>query len=71
MCRPAIYELNGEQGLNQMLDLAGGVLVSASLKQINVERIELTESRTMFSLDLPQDPEAEKQELAAFKVRDG
>jgi len=33
--RPAIYELNGEQGLNQVLDLAGGVLASASLKQIN------------------------------------
>ncbi len=69
--RPAIYELNGEQGLNQVLDLAGGVLVSASLKQINVERIEAHQSRTMFSLQLPDDQDEVKEKIAAFKVRDG
>jgi protein involved in polysaccharide export with SLBB domain len=69
--RPAIYELNGEQGLNQVLDLAGGVLVSASLKQINVERIEAHQSRTMFSLQLPDNQNEAKQRLAAFKVQDG
>ena len=69
--RPAIYELDGEQGLNQVLDLAGGVLVSASLKQINVERIEAHQSRTMFSLQLPDNQDEAKQKLAAFKVQDG
>ena len=69
--RPAIYELNGEQGLNQVLDLAGGVLVSASLKQINVERIEAHQRRAMFSLQLPDNQDEAKQKLAAFKVQDG
>jgi polysaccharide biosynthesis/export protein len=69
--RPAIYELNGEQGLNQVLDLAGGVLVSANLKQINVERIEAHQNRTMFSLQLADNQDEAKQKLAAFKVQDG
>ena len=32
--RPAVYELKSEQGLDQVLDLAGGTLASANLKQI-------------------------------------
>ena len=69
--RPAIYELNGEQGLNQVLDLAGGVLVSASLKQVNVERVDAHQSRTMFSLQLPDNQDEAKEKLAAFNVQDG
>ena len=69
--RPAIYELNGEQGLNQVLDLAGGVLVSANLKQVNVERIEAHQSRNMFKLELPESQDGMEQKLAAFKVQDG
>jgi protein involved in polysaccharide export with SLBB domain len=69
--RPAIYELKGEAGLNQVLDLAGGVLVSASLKQIRVERIEAHERRTMLSLQLPADHDAAAKDLAAFRVQDG
>lgn len=69
--RPAIYELNGEQGLNQVLDLAGGVLVSANLKQINVERIDAHQDRSMFSLQLPDDQSGADQKLADFKVQDG
>jgi protein involved in polysaccharide export with SLBB domain len=69
--RPAIYELNGEQGLNQVLDLAGGLLVSANLKQINVERIEAHQSRSMFTLQLPNNQDGIQQKLAAFKVQDG
>jgi len=69
--RPAIYELNGEQGLDQVLDLAGGVLVSASLKQINVERIEAHLRRTMLSLQLPDNAEGVKQKLADFRVQGG
>ena len=69
--RPAIYELNGEQGLNQVLDLAGGLLVSASLKQINIERIDAHQDRTMVRLELPSKPDEIKEQLAAFKVKDG
>jgi protein involved in polysaccharide export with SLBB domain len=69
--RPAIYELKGEQGLSQVLDLAGGVLVSASLKQIRVERIEAHQRRTMLSVQLPEGKDAVTQDLAAFRVQDG
>jgi protein involved in polysaccharide export with SLBB domain len=69
--RPAIYELNGEQGLDQVLGLAGGVLVSASLKQIDVTRIDAHQSRDMFTLQLPEKPDEAKQQLAAFNVKDG
>jgi protein involved in polysaccharide export with SLBB domain len=69
--RPAIYELNGEQNLNQVLDLAGGVLISASLKQINVQRIEAHERRTMINLELPDGAEGVKQKLAEFRVQSG
>jgi protein involved in polysaccharide export with SLBB domain len=69
--RPAIYELNGEQTLDQVLNLAGGVLISASLNQINVERIEANQRRTMFSLQLPDNAEGIKKDIAAFHVRGG
>ncbi len=69
--RPAIYELNGEPGLSQVLDLAGGLLVSASLKQIDVERIDAHQSRTMLRLQLPDNQDEIKEKLAAFKVQDG
>ena len=69
--RPAIYELKGEQGLNEVLDLAGGVLVSASLKQIRVERIEAHQRRTMLSVQLPEGQDGAAQQTAAFRVQDG
>lgn len=69
--RPAIYELKGEQGLDAVLNLAGGVLVSASLKQIKVERIEAHQRRTMLSLQLPEGHEGLTQDLTAFHVQDG
>ena len=64
--RPAIYELNGEKTLNQVIDLAGGVLGTASLKQINVARIVAQERRTMVSLQLPDDPAEVAKKLAEF-----
>ena len=69
--RPAIYELNDEKDLSQIVNLAGGVPVSGSLKQIEVERIEAHESRTMMSLQLPDDATQAQQKLAAFEVKDG
>ena len=69
--RPAIYELDGDATLNQVLDLAGGVLVSANLKQIHVERIVANQRRTMLSLQLPENPEEGKQKLADFHMQGG
>jgi len=69
--RPAIYELNGEKTLNQVIDLAGGLLRTASLKQINVARIAAQERRTMVSLQLPDDPVELVKKLADFPVQGG
>jgi protein involved in polysaccharide export with SLBB domain len=69
--RPAIYELNGEESLKQILDLAGGVLVTGSLKQINVERIEAHERHTMLSLQLPENTDAALKDLANFHLQGG
>lgn len=69
--RPSIYELKGEQGLGDVLDLAGGVLVSASLKEIRVERIQAHERRTMFSLELTAGRNDPPKDLTAFQIQDG
>jgi protein involved in polysaccharide export with SLBB domain len=69
--RPAIYELNGEKTLNQVLELAGGVLRTASLKQINVARIVANQSHTMLTLQLPDNPTEVAQKLADFQVQGG
>jgi protein involved in polysaccharide export with SLBB domain len=69
--RPAIYELNGERTLNQVLDLAGGALATASLKQIDVARVEANQRHTMLSLQLPNNPAEVAQKLADFQVQGG
>src|SRR5581483_1232985 len=50
--RPAIYEVQGESTLAEVLELAGGVLPSGTLRHIDVERVEAHERRTMLRLDL-------------------
>jgi protein involved in polysaccharide export with SLBB domain len=71
--RPAIYELNGEQSLAEVLQLAGGVLPSGTLRHVDVERLESHESRTMLRLDIPEanNQEQVRQALEDFKVQDG
>ncbi|HWY22616.1 MAG TPA: SLBB domain-containing protein [Candidatus Acidoferrum sp.] len=71
--RPAIYELKGEMHLAEVLELAGGVLTTGTLRHIEVERVVAHESRTMLRLDLPEDNTAEQvnQALAEFEVHDG
>ena len=73
--RPAIYELRNEKGLAEVLDLAGGLLVSAALRQIKVERIEAHEKRVMLSVNVPDNadanPAALRQALGNFAVQDG
>jgi protein involved in polysaccharide export with SLBB domain len=71
--RPAIYELKQEKGLADVLDLAGGVLVSASLRQINVERVQAHDRRVMMSVSLPDGADAQSLHklLGSVGVEDG
>lgn len=69
--RPAIYELNGEKNLQQVLSLAGGVLITGSLKQINVGRIVAHKRRTMLSLELSGNQAEIDKELTDFQVQGG
>ena len=71
--RPAIYELKQETDLPQVLDLAGGVLATGSLREIRVERVEAHERKVMLSLKLPQlkDPNKITTAVAGFKPQDG
>jgi polysaccharide biosynthesis/export protein len=68
--RPAIYELRDDKTLADALDLAGGILPAATLKHVEVQRLEAHEKRTMLSLDLSADGAGEPQ-LTAFKIKDG
>ena len=71
--RPAIYELNGEKNLAEVLELAGGVLPSGTLRHIDVERVQSHESRTMLALDVPEsnNQESVTKALENFTIQDG
>jgi protein involved in polysaccharide export with SLBB domain len=71
--RPAIYELHGEKNLAEVLELAGGVLPSGTLRHVDVERVENHEGRTMLRLDIPEtDSDASvTQAIENFAVQDG
>ena len=68
--RPAIYELNGEKTVEDVLELAGGILPAAALRHVEVQRLEAHEKRTMLSLDLSPD-NASNPQLSTFKIQDG
>src|SRR5580700_9980078 len=71
--RPGIYEVLDEHSLADVLALAGGILPTAALRHIEVQRVEAHEKRTMLTLDLAVNPdhaEVDKQ-LDAFKIQDG
>ena len=71
--RPAIYELNQERDLAEVLELAGGVLNTGTLRHIEVERVMAHESRSMLRLDLPDtdNQETATKALEDFKIQDG
>jgi len=71
--RPAIYELKDEKSLASVLDLAGGLLPTAAVRHIEVQRIVAHDKQTMLSLDIPDSDassEVEKR-LEAFEIQDG
>jgi len=71
--RPAIYELKDEKNLASVLELAGGLLPTATLRHLEVQRLVAHQKQTMLSLDIPEqsDSEAVTQKLEAFGIQDG
>lgn len=71
--RPAIYELRGEKTLEDVLALAGGILPTATLRHIEVQRVQAHQDRTMLSLNESEGKGAAqvKKELESFQVQDG
>ena len=71
--RPATYEIRAEKNLEDVLDLAGGILPAAALRHIEVQRLVAHENRTMFSLDLGEatDTEALRGQMRHFAIQDG
>ena len=71
--RPSIYELKDEKNLDDVLDLAGGLLPTATLRHIEVQRVVAHERQTMLSLDIPgEDGSSEiTGKLNSFAVQDG
>lgn len=71
--RPAIYELKDEKSLADALELAGGLLPTATLRHVEVQRVVAHQKETMLNLDIPSDNSSEEvtKRLDAFKVQDG
>lgn len=71
--RPAVYELHGEKTLAEVLELAGGILPAATLRHIEVQRLEAHEKRSMLALNLSPngDSDAVKKQLDSFLIHDG
>lgn len=71
--RPALYELRNEKTLSDVLALAGGLLPTATLRHVEVQRTIAHEKQTMLSLDIPADadPSSVTKQLDSFQVQDG
>ena len=70
--RPAIYELKGEHKLSEIVDLSGGLQVTAALGNITVERIQPHDRRVFLSVNASEKgADGERKALEAFLVEDG
>lgn len=70
--RPGVYELLDEKSLTDVLALAGGILPTAALRHVEVQRVEAHEKRTMLTLDLASNSDgAVDKQMSGFKVQDG
>jgi polysaccharide biosynthesis/export protein len=71
--RPAVYELKDEKDLASVLELAGGLLPTAAINRIDVERLVAHEKQTMLSLNISNvDDTAEvTKKLQSFEIKDG
>jgi protein involved in polysaccharide export with SLBB domain len=71
--RPAIYELLADTQLADVLEMAGGVPVSASMDEIKVERIEAHTKRVTLNVKLPAGAGDRplREMVGSFWVKDG
>ena len=70
--RPAVYELLDETSLAEVLELAGGMLPTAALRHIEVQRVEAHEKRTMLASDVTTaNAEEVNKQLRTFQIHDG
>jgi protein involved in polysaccharide export with SLBB domain len=71
--RPAVYEQKDEKSLADVFALGGGLLPSATLRHIEVQRTVAHEKQTMLNLDVPQDdlPDEVTKRLESFQIQDG
>lgn len=71
--RPAVYELKDEKNLASVLELAGGLLPTAAVRHIEVQRVVAHEKKTMLSVDVrdTSDNADVTQKLEAFQIYDG
>lgn len=71
--RPAIYELNREKNLNQLVELAGGLLPAAALGHVEVQRLEAHEKHTMLGVEINGAPDQAslRAQLESFVIQDG
>lgn len=56
VARPAIYEINGESTLKEILSLSGGLLPTAAKSKTQIERVSSDEDYTLLQVDLRDDP---------------
>ncbi len=71
--RPAIYELLSETQLSNVLEMAGGVSVSANMDLIKVERIEAHDKRVTLNVKLHGGAEEQplQEMVGSFWIKDG
>jgi protein involved in polysaccharide export with SLBB domain len=71
--RPAIYELKDEKSLSSVLELAGGLLPTATLGHIEVQRLVAHEKQTMLSVDIAETESGAEmtKKLDAFEIQAG
>jgi protein involved in polysaccharide export with SLBB domain len=70
--RPAIYEQKNEKSLADLIALAGGLLPTASLHHIEVQRTVAHEKKTMLNIDVTANGSSDDAaaQLASFQLRD-
>jgi len=68
--KPAIYEAKGESTLIEAIQLAGGLLSSAYVYQVQVERVETSEENIVLDLNFTNLDDLEKRG-GDFKLKDG
>lgn len=71
--RPAVYEQKTEKSLADAFALAGGLLPSATLQHVEVQRVVAHDKHTMLSLDISQDDPSDNiaKQLDSFHIQDG